>query len=99
MLVTMLGIRNRYGGGMIDPDPDPGDERAALARILGSGRPLLNRVLPGHVQVVRRLLFDPLTHDALHPLGDIMTRVRDHMRARPPRSARLRVRTRNRASP
>src|SRR5258708_12693131 len=24
MLVTMLGIRNRYGGGMIDPDPDPG---------------------------------------------------------------------------
>src|SRR5258708_936745 len=24
MLVTMLGIRNRYGGGMTGPDPDPG---------------------------------------------------------------------------
>src|SRR5215467_7677423 len=55
--------------------------------ITGAGRDLFGRVLPGHVQVCRRLLFDPLTGDDVGHLGDIMTRVRDHMRAQPPRSA------------
>jgi DNA-binding MarR family transcriptional regulator len=85
--------------GLITRGPSPDDERATLVTITGNGRALVDRVLPGHVQVISRLLFDPLTHDDLHHLGDIMTRVRDHMRARPPRSARLRVRTRNSASP
>jgi hypothetical protein len=58
----------------------------ALVTITNNGRALFDRVLPGHIQVTR-LLFDPLTDDDLHHLGDIMTRVRDHMRARPPRSA------------
>jgi hypothetical protein len=52
----------------------------------------LGRVMPGHIQVTRRLLFDPLSVDDLRHLGDIMTRVRDHMRARPPRSAAPRKR-------
>ena len=48
---------------------------------------------------VTRLLFDPLTDDDLHHLGDIMTRVRDHMRARPPRSAAPRKRRPGPTSP
>ena len=40
--------------------------------------------MPGHILVTRRLLLDPLSQDDLHHLGDIMTRVRDHMRALPP---------------
>ena len=48
--------------------------------------------MPGHVEVVRRLLFDPLSDDDVGQLGDIMTRVRDHMRAQPPRSAAPRKR-------
>jgi hypothetical protein len=56
-------------------------------------------VLPGHIQVVRRLLFDPLTEEDLHHLGDIMTRVRDHMRAQPPRSAAPRKRRPKPTSP
>ena len=63
-----------------------GAERATLVAITDDGRALVDRVLPGHIQVTR-LLFDPLTGDDLHHLGDIMTRVRDHMRAQPPRSA------------
>ncbi|MBT2225902.1 MarR family winged helix-turn-helix transcriptional regulator [Nonomuraea sp. NEAU-A123] len=73
--------------GLITRGPNPDDERATLVTITGNGRALVDRVLPGHVQVTRRLLFDPLANDDLHHLGDIMTRVRDHMRALPPRSA------------
>ena len=67
--------------------PSPEDERATLVTITDKGLALFRRVLPGHVQVVRRLLFDPLSGDDLHHLGDIVTRIRDNMRAQPPRSA------------
>jgi DNA-binding MarR family transcriptional regulator len=77
--------------GLITRGPSPDDERATLVTITDKGRALFGRILPGHVQVVRRL-FDPLTADDLHHLGDIMTRVRDHMRAQPPRSAAPRKR-------
>ena len=73
--------------GLITRGPSPDDERATLVTITGNGLALVDRVLPGHVRVIHRLLFDPLTDDDLHHLGDIMTRVRDHMRAQPPRSA------------
>jgi len=73
--------------GLITRGPSPDDERATLVTITEKGLGLFDRVLPGHVQVIRRLLFDPLAEDDLHHLADIMTRVRDHMRAQPPRSA------------
>jgi hypothetical protein len=41
-----------------------------------------------------RALLNPLSGDDLHHLGDIMARVRDHMRAQPPRSAEPRKRHR-----
>jgi DNA-binding MarR family transcriptional regulator len=78
--------------GLIARGPSPEDDRATLVTITGAGLALVGRVLPGHVQVVRRLLFDPLTGDDVGHLGDIMARVRDHMRARPPRSAAPRKR-------
>ena len=84
--------------GLITRGPSPDDERATLVTITDNGRALLGRVMPGHVQVTR-LLFDPLTDDDLHHLGDIMTRVRDHMRARPPRSAAPRKHRPGPASP
>jgi DNA-binding MarR family transcriptional regulator len=73
--------------GLITRHPSPDDERATLVTITGNGLALFERVLPGHVQVIRRLLFDSLSGTDLEHLGDIMTRVRDHMRAQPPRSA------------
>jgi DNA-binding MarR family transcriptional regulator len=84
--------------GLITRAPSPDDERATLVTITSDGRALFDRVLPGHIQVTR-LLFDPLTDDDLHHLGDIMTRVRDHMRARPPRSAAPRKHRPSPASP
>jgi DNA-binding MarR family transcriptional regulator len=84
--------------GLITRGPSPDDERATLVTITDNGLALFDRVLPGHIQVTR-LLLDPLTEDDLHHLGDIMTRVRDHMRAQPPRSAAPRKRRPNPTSP
>jgi DNA-binding MarR family transcriptional regulator len=78
--------------GLITRDPSPDDDRATLVSVTDDGRALVDRVLPGHVQVVRSLLFDPLAGDDVRHLGDVMTRVRDHMRAQPPRSATSRRR-------
>ena len=77
--------------GLITRGPSPDDERATLVTITDSGRALLGRVMPGHIQVTR-LLLDPLSDQDLDHLRDIMTRVRDHMRAQPPRSAAPRKR-------
>jgi len=78
--------------GLITRGPSPDDDRATLVTITGTGLALFGRVLPGHVQVVRRLLFAPLTGNDVGHLGDIMARVRDHMRIQPPRSAAPRKR-------
>jgi DNA-binding MarR family transcriptional regulator len=78
--------------GLITRGPSPADERATVVTITRKGAALVNRVLPGHIEVVRRLLLDPLSADDVGHLGDIMGRVRDHMRAQPPRSAAPRKR-------
>ena len=78
--------------GLITRGPSPDDDRSTLVTITGAGLDLFGRVPPGHVAVCRRLLFDPLTGDDVDHLGDIMTRVRDHMRTQPPRSAAPRKR-------
>ena len=89
-LTYQAGLLERAG--LITRAPSPDDDRSTLVTITGAGLDLFGRVLPGHVQVCRRLLFDPLTGDDVGHLGDIMTRVRDHMRAQPPRSAAPRKR-------
>jgi DNA-binding MarR family transcriptional regulator len=78
--------------GLITRRPSPDDDRATLVTITDAGLALLGRVLPGHVDVVRGLLFQPLSDGDVGRLGDIMSRVRDHMRAEPPRSAAARKR-------
>jgi len=78
--------------GLISRGSSPDDDRATLVTITNAGLALFGRVLPGHQQVVRRLLFDSLSGHDLDHLGDIMTRVRDHMRTQPPRSAAPRKR-------
>ena len=81
--------------GLITRRPSPDDDRATLVTVTDTGLALFGRVLPGHVQVVRRLLLDPLTGDDVGHLGGIMARVRDHMRTQPPRSAAPRRRRPN----
>ncbi|WAZ26715.1 MarR family transcriptional regulator [Streptomyces cinnabarinus] len=80
--------------GLIARGPDADDDRARAVTLTQDGLALFHRILPGHIQLARQLLFDPMTRDDLHHLGDIMTRVRDHMRTQPPRSASPRKRRR-----
>jgi DNA-binding MarR family transcriptional regulator len=73
--------------GLIHRATSADDERSIDVTITDAGRALVARVLPGHVEVVRRLLLEPLSRDALQALTYLLTPVRDHMRATPPRSA------------
>src|SRR4051812_9270467 len=47
--------------GLISRSASADDERSVLVTITDAGRALLGRVLPGHVEVVRRLLLAPLS--------------------------------------
>jgi DNA-binding MarR family transcriptional regulator len=78
--------------GLITRGPSPDDDRATLVTITDTGLALLGRVLPGHIQLIRGQLLHPLSERDVDRLGDIMARVRDHMRAQPPRSAAPRKR-------
>lgn len=78
--------------GLITRAASPEDQRATVVDITEQGRARVAAVLPGHVQVVRDLLFDSLSERDVRALGDMMTAARDHMRRRPPRSAAPRKR-------
>ncbi|ORW84649.1 MarR family transcriptional regulator [Mycobacterium sp. IEC1808] len=73
--------------GLITRASSPDDQRATVVTITATGRARVATVLPGHIEVVRELLFDSLSDRDVRTLGDVMSRARDHMRARPPRSA------------
>ena len=84
-LTYQAGLLERRG--LISRSPSPDDERSIAVTITDAGRALVARVLPGHIEVVRRLLFEPLSRNDLETLTGLLTPVRDHMRATPPRSA------------
>jgi len=73
--------------GLITRSPSLDDKRGAIVSITVTGRTLLQRVLPGHIELVRQQLLPPLSHRDITALTDILDRVRTHMRAAPPRSA------------
>ncbi|AKK28477.1 MarR family winged helix-turn-helix transcriptional regulator [Mycobacterium sp. EPa45] len=76
--------------GLITRQASAADQRATIVTITKAGRHRLAHVLPGHIEVVRGLLFDELSVHDVRVLGDLMTRIRDHMRDQPPRSAAAR---------
>lgn len=77
--------------GLITRSPSPDDERSVIVTVTEAGRELVAHVLPGHVDDVRRLLFEPMADGDLAALSAVLGRVRRHMRATPPRSARPRA--------
>ncbi|MFK0152334.1 MarR family winged helix-turn-helix transcriptional regulator [Streptomyces sp. NPDC090499] len=78
--------------GLVVRAPSPDDERSIAVTITDAGRALLGKVLPGHIEVVSGLLFEPLSRDDVKALADLLAPVRDHMRSTPPRSATSRRR-------
>jgi DNA-binding MarR family transcriptional regulator len=94
-LTYQAGLLDKRG--LITRSPSPDDERSVIVTVTDAGRDLVARVLPGHVDRVRQLLFEPMAGKDVTALGTVLGRVRDHMRATPPRSAKPRAgRSRNR---
>jgi DNA-binding MarR family transcriptional regulator len=78
--------------GLITRAPSSDDERVTTVTITDAGRELLAQVFPGHIALIHEQLFDPLAGGDVQALGDVLGRVRDHMRSAPPRSAAPRKR-------
>ena len=84
--------------GLITRTPSLDDERSTTVTITPAGRALLGRVLPGHVEVVRQMLFAPLDRQDVAGLTSVLVRVRDRIRAQPPRSSAPRAQRKPAAS-
>ena len=61
--------------GWVRRTPDPADGRYTLATLTGQGRAKVTEAAPGHVQEVRRLVFDPLTKTQSRQLREIGRRI------------------------
>jgi DNA-binding MarR family transcriptional regulator len=88
-LTYQAGLLDKRG--LITRSPSPDDERSVMVTVTDAGRDLIAHVLPGHVDRVRQLLIEPMTGKDLAALSTALGRVRDHMRANPPRSAKPRA--------
>ena len=73
--------------GLVERKPSLDDDRGVVVSITEAGRARLAEALPGHVEVLRELLFEPLTGEDVASLTALLEPVLDHMRAKPPRSA------------
>ena len=73
--------------GLVTRAPSIDDERGTTVTITEQGRATLAAVFPGHIAVLDELLLSPLERSDIESLADILGRVRDQMRAAPPRSA------------
>ena len=73
--------------GLIIRRPAEDDERSTLVELTDAGLAVLDRVLPGHIEVVNGMMLNALSNTDIAALSDILGRVRDQMRRNPPRSA------------
>lgn len=75
------------GAGLVSRERSAQDERTVTVTVTQAGRARVDQVMPGHVGVVRGLMFEPLQAGDVIELTRILGLVRSHMRAAPPRSA------------
>jgi DNA-binding MarR family transcriptional regulator len=73
--------------GLVTRSPASDDERGITVTITDAGRERLAQVFPGHIELVKHLLLEPLSPADVKALAGLLEPVRDHMRSIPPRSA------------
>lgn len=69
---AVAGLEQR---GWVRRRPCPGDGRGQVAGLTDAGRALLEQVAPGHVEQVRRLVFDPLTEQEVAELAALTAKL------------------------
>lgn len=96
VVYSRSGLTHQAGllesAGLVTRKVSTHDKRATVVAITRAGRARVDKVLPGHIRIVRDLLYGALSDQDANILGDLMGRIRDHMRERPPRSAAPRKR-------
>lgn len=60
-------LRRMEERGLTQRDPSPDDARTTLISLTADGRDAITEAAPGHVDLVRRLFFDPLPDNLLTP--------------------------------
>ncbi|GAA0977739.1 MarR family transcriptional regulator [Acrocarpospora macrocephala] len=73
----MNKLRDR---GLVTVRPCLEDGRVTIAEITPSGRSLVEKIAPEHVEDVRRLVFDSLNPDQTHALADALQAVMSGLR-------------------
>ncbi|TPQ16704.1 MarR family winged helix-turn-helix transcriptional regulator [Streptomyces sporangiiformans] len=61
--------------GYVGRRDDPGNRRIQLAVLTARGQTLLDRAAPGHVEAVRRAVFDALTPEQVRQFAEIGERI------------------------
>lgn len=61
--------------GWVRRSPDPTDGRYTLAHLTDAGWDKVVATAPGHVETVRRVVFDPLTRTQVRQMGEIGRRI------------------------
>ena len=91
MVYSRSGLTYQAGqleqAGLIARTPAEDDERSIMVTLTPAGRERLGQVLPGHVEVVQRLLLNSLDRADIAAITEVLGKVRDRMRTAPPRSA------------
>ncbi len=66
--------------GLVLRESCPDDGRGVLCKLSDQGFDLLVEAAPGHVEAVRRIMFDPLTGPDVTALGTAMNKIRAGLR-------------------
>ncbi|MCT9934340.1 MarR family transcriptional regulator [Planotetraspora sp. A-T 1434] len=88
MTMTQLGVVTQFSAsrlshamarleekGWVRRVKHPEDRRATVAELSDEGFKALAEAAPGHVEEVRRFLFDPLTRDQIRQFHDILSTI------------------------
>jgi DNA-binding MarR family transcriptional regulator len=70
--------------GLVAREECPTDARGAFVVLTEAGRAAIERAAPGHVDMVRQLVFDGLSHDQLAALTAVSSSVLDRLQVTPP---------------
>jgi DNA-binding MarR family transcriptional regulator len=68
-------LRRMEARGLVRRESCPSDARGAFVVLTDAGRTAIEEAAPGHVETVRRLLFDGMTQEELDVLTRVFTRV------------------------
>lgn len=79
-------LRRMRGRGLVEREGDNGDRRGATVMITEAGVAALETAAPGHVELVRSVMFDGLSDAQLQMFGSAIETVLGRVRAVNPRS-------------